>query len=273
VQLSGTDPNGDVEGATITFLDASGAAVDTNGSGSVDAADDFDVFFGAELMGMTTFTVMRMEPFPVVLLGTRRVTQARIRVYDADGSTSAPLTVPYVIPPTRRARRDVRRDDDALHVRPRLHDGHLPGAGRGHGGVHGGHRARARRHARDGDDHRHAPDGHRRHPGDLCVSDPGTPPIDTVIYVRRTCVDPSTEIACIDDLDGLRAHVEILAIPAGTYAIFDERYGMMTAMPVTVPLTVTLRPVLATGAACDPAGAMNRCAMGPCPAMGTAVCP
>jgi hypothetical protein len=45
-------------------------------------------------------------------------------------------------------------------------------------------------------------------------------------------------------------------------------------MSAMVPITVSLRPVLMSGAVCDPAGVMNRCGgASPCPAMGTAVCP
>jgi hypothetical protein len=55
--------------------------------------------------------------------------------------------------------------------------------------------------------------------------------------------------------------------------VFVEDYGGVAEMTTTrFELRVSLRPVLATGAPCDPDGVNDRCAAGACPA-GTMVCP
>lgn len=100
---------------------------------------------------------------------------------------------------------------------------------------------------------------------------------DTVVYVRSTCENETTELVCDDDYlgapDGDYRSVAIVEnAPAGTHFVFVDGYAPFDAA-TTVQLELQLRPVLATGAACDPAGLMNRCAMGACPAMGAAVCP
>jgi hypothetical protein len=96
---------------------------------------------------------------------------------------------------------------------------------------------------------------------------------DTVLYVRSVCPVPTTEVACDDDTDPgammFRSRVEVLDIDPGTYTLFVESF--MPDAPVPYGLQVSLRPVLPTGAACDPAGVMNRCAMGACPA--SMMCP
>lgn len=99
---------------------------------------------------------------------------------------------------------------------------------------------------------------------------------DTVLSVRSTCSDISTERACNDDA-GEAAHstIEYLDAPAGTYALFVDQY--VGATPPTAGLAfglqVTLRSVIDAGATCDPTGVMNRCSTGACPTTGTAVCP
>lgn len=98
--------------------------------------------------------------------------------------------------------------------------------------------------------------------------------IDTLLYVRSSCEDPTTEAACNDDTEGIEPHsrVEVLDAPAGSYAIVVEPYPFsFDPLPAEVGLAVSLRPVLAGGATCDPAGVENRCANGPCTEGGT--CP
>lgn len=100
---------------------------------------------------------------------------------------------------------------------------------------------------------------------------PGSGTTDTILYVRSTCPDSGTELACNDDI-GADPHsaVEIRDIAAGRYSIFVERFGGLGSGSIPHELEVTLRPVLATGAACDDTGVTNRCAAGPCAA---SVCP
>lgn len=99
---------------------------------------------------------------------------------------------------------------------------------------------------------------------------------DTVVYAMTTCGDPSSEVACNDDRpdseDTADSRLEILDSEARTYTIAVEVFGGVDAATM-VDLVGRLRPVLATGAACDPAGVMNRCSSGACPSTGEAVCP
>ena len=102
---------------------------------------------------------------------------------------------------------------------------------------------------------------------------------DTIMYVRSSCPDPSTELAsgCNDDVNtaghDYRSHLEFDNIAPGTYTVFVEAYGGPTAATFNFSLATTLRPVLATGTACDSTGALNRCATGVCPSGSMPVCP
>jgi hypothetical protein len=99
---------------------------------------------------------------------------------------------------------------------------------------------------------------------------------DTELYVRSNCVDSGTELpmGCNDDINtGGMVYSSALSfrnIASGTYSIFVEIYPGATTR--NYGLTATLTPVLASGAACDPAGVMNRCATGACGAA-SHVCP
>ncbi len=101
---------------------------------------------------------------------------------------------------------------------------------------------------------------------------------DTVVYLRTLCEDAASETVCDDDYDGAPdGDVRSVAVAQGleggasVTVIVDGYDPFMASTPVQLDLT--LRAVLATGAACDPMGVQNRCMTGPCPAMGAAVCP
>lgn len=98
---------------------------------------------------------------------------------------------------------------------------------------------------------------------------------DTIVYLRRDCADPGGELACNDDLSAggmdLRSRVDVRDLAAGTYHIFVEPFRGGTT--VVFSLEVRLRPVLATGATCDPEQLLNRCAAGACLAGATPTCP
>lgn len=101
--------------------------------------------------------------------------------------------------------------------------------------------------------------------------------LDTVVYVRSTCSNDTTELTCDDDYAGApdgdyRSFAVVENVAAGTHAVFIDGYAPFE-MATTVAVELRLRPVLATGAACDPMGEMNRCMGGACPASGAAVCP
>lgn len=101
----------------------------------------------------------------------------------------------------------------------------------------------------------------------------GTGMTDTVLSLRSACADPTSEVACDDDIDysgGVASSaIEVRDIAAGTYTMIVEQYATPGAAG-PFGLQVSLRPVLAMGAACDMAGVMNRCAGGACAA---GVCP
>lgn len=100
---------------------------------------------------------------------------------------------------------------------------------------------------------------------------------DTVLAARDVCVDASSETTCNDDYPGApdgdyRSEIEISNPGASTQTIIVNTYDVLDA-PETFSVAFRLRPRLAPGAACDPAGVMNRCASGACPAVGAAMCP
>ncbi len=100
---------------------------------------------------------------------------------------------------------------------------------------------------------------------------PQTGEIDTVLYVRTTCEDPTTEVECNDDSGSVQSTIEIRNASAGTYTLVVENYAFSSdPLPAEIGLEVSLRPVLASGAACDDAELENRCADGPC---NSSVCP
>ncbi|MBX7195732.1 MAG: hypothetical protein K1X94_26985 [Sandaracinaceae bacterium] len=102
---------------------------------------------------------------------------------------------------------------------------------------------------------------------------PGTGSTDTVLYMRAECGDPTDNLGCMDDINTMSmmygSRVTVMNATEGDYYAFVETFGGGGG---AVEVQATLRPVLAMGAACDPAGVQNRCAAGACPA-GTMVCP
>lgn len=109
----------------------------------------------------------------------------------------------------------------------------------------------------------------------LTTDAPGTPAAtDTVMYIRPVCEDPSTELAmgCSDDISmsNLHSALTFRDIPSGDYYVIVDAYGSGAAAMYTIQATLT--PVLASGAACDPAMSNYRCATGTCGAT-SHVCP
>lgn len=91
--------------------------------------------------------------------------------------------------------------------------------------------------------------------------------LDTYLYIRRDCVDPTAELACVDDLTetDLRSEATATNLPPGEYfVILDASSPDQNGTAVTYRLSVHARPVLPGGASCDPSGRDNRCLSGPC---------
>ena len=99
----------------------------------------------------------------------------------------------------------------------------------------------------------------------------GTAMTDTVLYLRGTCADPGDNLGCQDDtaMGMTRSRVEIRNATEGDYYAFVESYNGAAG---PVQMQASLRPVLAGGTACDPAGVLNRCAGAACSAA-TMMCP
>lgn len=95
---------------------------------------------------------------------------------------------------------------------------------------------------------------------------PATGDTDTVLYVRSECADSGTELDCEDNRarGDLQSDNEVYAAGPGTYYIFVERWGGLAMGTIPHALRVTLRPVLESGATCDPSGTLNRCRLGAC---------
>lgn len=106
--------------------------------------------------------------------------------------------------------------------------------------------------------------------------DMGTMGFDSLIFDRTVCGDPSTETACNDDRSTMPHSISSLMVTqnatAGTHFIVVDAFETLMASATTM-VTVSLRPVLGSGATCDPNGVMNRCHAAACPATGTPACP
>ena len=98
--------------------------------------------------------------------------------------------------------------------------------------------------------------------------------VDTVLYVRRVCTDPATTppeegVGCSDDLEAgsLRSRLEWRDVPPGELFFFVEDWGGVPVDEMTsrYELRVSLRPVIASGEACDPDEVIDRCEGEPCP--------
>lgn len=90
---------------------------------------------------------------------------------------------------------------------------------------------------------------------------------DTVIYVRTQCVEPATSMTTWcndDDTDATPStYLSRLVIEdaaPGDYAVFVEAWqGVQPDTSLRYELSASLRPVLPTGATCDPTEARDRC--------------
>jgi len=87
---------------------------------------------------------------------------------------------------------------------------------------------------------------------------------DTVLHARTTCASAATELAC-DDESG-RGGASLIQVPvtAGTpiFVFVDGSDATATRGIGTFELHVRFLPTRATGEACDPTGATDRCATG-----------
>jgi len=83
--------------------------------------------------------------------------------------------------------------------------------------------------------------------------------LDTVVFLRSTCTNVASELACDDDEFGdPRSNMQLNNVTAGNYTVV---VGALSPLSVATPVQVDfrLRPVLAVGARCDFMGVANRC--------------
>lgn len=99
----------------------------------------------------------------------------------------------------------------------------------------------------------------------LTTNQPGTGMTNTIVYVRQGCFDQGSELGCNDDgAAGTTSDLEIRDMTGGGFIYVEELREMEPPGDGSFDLQVTARPVLNTGAACDDAEVLNRCAAGAC---------
>jgi len=310
---TGMDANGDALGIRGVFLDASGDPVDLDRSGVANEDDVPKLVFSPSVGTATSFTGTAVFPGLTAFIDAAptRPTQVDLTVYDRGYAVSEPLRVPLVeatevgtgamCAELVRCRTPLVCEMGSCAV-PADYAGYCAAAtpvaitaptdstttanvaGRvGSGGPNNFAPALCTRPDNgaplvvDGDEALFSvtvPDGTFDLSARTNVA--ATPTAnDTIVYVRRGCADPGDELACNDDVDlrgmDYRSRVDVRNVTAGTYTVFVEPY--MAGMATTFTLEVSLRPVLGSGAACDPAQLRNRCAAGACPSGATPTCP
>jgi hypothetical protein len=91
----------------------------------------------------------------------------------------------------------------------------------------------------------------------------GTPNLDSVVYIRTSCTDQSSEVAC-NDAVGTQEMVVGTDVPAGTtvFIIVDSAQNQPVPLPQPYALTVIMDPVVNLGDPCDVTGQTNACETG-----------
>ncbi len=308
---TGGDTDGDAVGMRAQFLDAIGEPVDLDANGTVNENDVPKLRFATSPSGMTTFSgTAEFEGLTgFIERAPGRATQVALSIYDSAAAQSSALQLSLV--PLTEAGTGATCDATVRCRRPLVCDATLcaptpeyvalcaaatpiaiaiPTDMTTTATVSGTAGAAADRFApftcTNGDGTRLVVTG-----GEVLYSvtlPAGTYDLtartdvtgtastdDTIVYLRSDCADPGGELACNDDLSAggmdLRSRVDVRDLGAGTYHLFVEPFR--AGMTVAFSLEVRLRPVLATGAPCDPGQLLNRCAVGACVAGATPTCP
>jgi hypothetical protein len=302
--MMGMDPDMDPNGFVATFQTEDGMPVDLNGSGTVDAGDDVSFFFDNldTIDGMAVYTGTTAITGLAALIADLDITQASTRIFDVPFSTSEPMVLPVTVAtevglgdacdamnvcvtPLTCSETSMECEASAAVITAceaataltiaaptttttssAVQSGMLDmGAGLFEGSCSNTFGAEELFTVT-------VPAGANV---DVIATTDVTPTMDTdtVAYIRSTCADPLDELVCDDDGGTTIANASVAILEdaePGTYTVFVEPFETRTE-PVPYGLQVSLRPVLATGATCDPMEVDNRCAEGPCPKAGT--CP
>ena len=301
IEISGSDGDGDVSYFGLELLDASDAPVDLNGDGAVTDRDRFIRFFDEDVRGMTSFTAAAsfdrfgdtFDRLAVVrarlwlideVWATSEAAVVDVTVLDEVGLDAAcdathvcalPLqcssgscTAPSTLAAACATATPLPIDTPTTDTTTATVTGTLAATG---GGVD------SRCSYTPGTEAIYTVEVPAGSHDLLARTDlPESSMTDTVLYVRSRCEDPLSELACNDDIDtrgrNYQSQVEILDVTPGSYAVVVDPFRGLRS-PSGFGLEVALRPVLASGAACDPTGAANRCAGATaCPAA-TSTCP
>ena len=306
IVATGTDADEDVIGVRATFVDAAGALVDLNGDGMENdrLSMGFDVApVGNPFTGTSTLFVIRLASGGVYLSDRLRMlgaTGATLILVDEVFGESAGMSVPVrfldevglgascgadagctldlecvsgvceagaEIAALCETSTTLTLTAPTTETTSAGHEGQLPG---GHGLIES---SCAHTPGQEALFDVTVPAGDM----DLIVSTDlvGSGTTDTVVYVRTACPDRLSEPtgACNDNFGGYQSRVELRNAAAGAYTVFVVKAGHPSETPIPYEVEVSLRPVLGTGAACDPAEVTNRCSAGACPTGGAAECP
>jgi len=90
---------------------------------------------------------------------------------------------------------------------------------------------------------------------------------DTVLSIRSSCADSSTELACNDEIavqQDSRSLVTAEVTGLGAAYVVADYYQGIASGTKTFSIQFTLRPVLTSGATCDADQRLNRCDRGYC---------
>jgi hypothetical protein len=293
VEVTGGDEDGNADGVWVSILDTTRGLVDLDGDGVASQSDVRIAFLDTPVTGATRFT----ETATIDVINVTSAFEAYVRLTDEANALSEGLIVPVetgmrvgfgdacdgtttVCPrelvcttgicQPRPAQAAACAAAPALDVAPMFPGSVMgvlmPGTGsfRGPCGATSGTELFYTVDVPAGG-------------WDLILSTdaPGTAAgADTVVYVRSECTDPGSTMDawCNDDAVGLLSTVEMLDVPGGSYTVFVEDYaGVAEGTTTRFELTARLRPVLDTGAACDPDRVLDRCRNGDCP-RGRSVC-
>ncbi len=308
IRATGADPDQNAVGVALSFY-ASGELLDIYGDGVADEADVYSVAFDSAPSTVdftdATAIVRAADVGLAAYLRSAMATDVQMRIYDAGWALSAPLEVP--IAEATLAGLGEMCDGISAVCNPAFDcisgictadaasiaacDAAIPltlpaittqtvavgytgttGAGMGSFAPQAGCVQNAQ--GTEGSEAIYSVEVPASTQVDLLVTtkQPGTADTDTILYLRAACVDPAEELACNDDRapQDLQSDIEARDLGPGTYFVFVEAYGGVAMGTAPHELLITARPVLSTGAACDNAELLNRCAGGPCAA---GVCP
>lgn len=307
LSVTGGDADGNARGAFVTFLDAAGARVDLDGDAVQTFADRQSAPFDSSVAGKTTFTASATSSSgdpKISKLKTKGAASARVVLVDTfEGVSPTAIDVPiaYVTEAAVGATcggaivcstgytcspANVCAPSPALVAAC---------AGATALAVPVGSAVRATGTVPAGPGLFRATCSQARSAASLyrvVVPDDGTAydlvartdvagtSLDsiTVVSVRADCADDSppgqracsTNVGAFNNPPDSRSKAVAKSIAPGTYTVVVG--SGYTASPLPYTLDVSLRPVLAAGATCDPAEVADRCATAACPAA-TSACP